>query len=227
MIEEEKYKRQKEMYELIRSQVIHEDNLVNQRLNWILTSQSFLFASFFAIWTVGFTQKTQNILIINIIMPIMGSLLSYSGLKSIRGAFNAVSNLRIFWFLKNTDEGIWNEDNHPGFKKGEEKLTYDLDNFSKKNFPDVTYKGKNDSASSAALGIPKVIIASWITLFFANLCFLFVGFPYDNNLELKVKNPSNNQFTIIPKSDSLQIQEIVRNQNLLKSKVDSLSKKRK
>jgi hypothetical protein len=40
-----------EIYEQIRAQIEHEDNLVTQRLNWFLTSQSFLLTAYAVVFT--------------------------------------------------------------------------------------------------------------------------------------------------------------------------------
>jgi hypothetical protein len=47
-----------QLYDQIRAQSQHEDNLLTQRLNWFLTSQSFLFTAF-AIVMNGIPEKTR------------------------------------------------------------------------------------------------------------------------------------------------------------------------
>jgi hypothetical protein len=225
-----KTKEKYELYKIIRDQIVHEDNLVNQRLNWILFSQSFLFAAFFTIWSVGFNQKNEGILILNFFLPFIGTAFSFFGIMSIIGAFKALSNLRQFWFFKNKDEGDWTKDNHTD--NPEEEI------YNTKELPDIFYKGKKSprivigkiksfSASNAAINIPIAIMIGWLILLVANVIFYKSGFPITKDIELRIKAPKENQFIVFQESDSIKIQQIIKEQGVLKRNLDSLLKLKK
>jgi hypothetical protein len=51
----------KEHWEMVRSAVVHEDNLVNHRLVWLLTGHAFLFVSFGAVQNAVLTNKISSV----------------------------------------------------------------------------------------------------------------------------------------------------------------------
>lgn len=85
-------------YRLVRSQIEHEDNLVSQRLSWLLASQSFLFTAY-AITLNGPAQshfkmfETHSTLLLNllILVGIVSALLIWA---SILAGFYAMKKLR-------------------------------------------------------------------------------------------------------------------------------------
>ncbi len=87
-----------EHYRLVRSQIEHEDNLVSQRLSWLLASQSFLFTAY-AITLNGPSQshfkmfETNSTLLMNllILVGIVSALLIWA---SIMAGFSAMTKLR-------------------------------------------------------------------------------------------------------------------------------------
>ncbi len=87
-----------EHYRLVRSQIEHEDNLVSQRLSWLLASQSFLFTAY-AITLNGPSQshfkmfETHSTLLMNllIVVGIVSALLIWA---SILAGFSAMKRLR-------------------------------------------------------------------------------------------------------------------------------------
>jgi len=85
-------------YRLVRSQIEHEDNLVSQRLSWMLASQSFLFTAY-AITLNGPAQshfktfETHSTLLLNllIVVGIVSALLIWA---SILAGLSAMNTLR-------------------------------------------------------------------------------------------------------------------------------------
>ena len=90
-----------DQYQIFRSRIEHEDNLVMQRLSWLMASQSFLFTAY-AIVTNGLTAwptGAGNIFINHLstlarIIPIVALLNSLLILISILGALKAIRHLR-------------------------------------------------------------------------------------------------------------------------------------
>ena len=90
-----------ERYQLFRNRIEHEDNLVMQRLSWLMASQSFLFSAY-AIVTNGLssprtggTNAFVNLLhILEKIVPIVALLNSLMIFVSILAALRAIKELR-------------------------------------------------------------------------------------------------------------------------------------
>lgn len=140
----------KDLYEMIRKQIEHEDILVNQRLNWLLVSQGFLFAAFTALVTrqgnISYVSPDYvpwlpfGIAVIGIIL----NLFSYIG---IRAAYKSLLRLRHTWYLPYSTE--------------EELQLYE------RGFPPITWVGKwYDKGINTAGGTPILIIVIWSFLAF-------------------------------------------------------------
>lgn len=90
-----------ERYQIFRNRIEHEDNLVMQRLSWLMASQSFLFTAY-AIVTNGMSSLPatgENVFIHHLstlarIIPIVALLNSLLILISILGALKAIRELR-------------------------------------------------------------------------------------------------------------------------------------
>src|SRR5947199_10543454 len=90
-----------ERYHLFRSRIEHEDNLIMQRLSWLMASQSFLFTAY-AIVTNGLSAApaTEGNLFVNHlatlarIIPIVAVINSLLIGLSIFGALKAIRELR-------------------------------------------------------------------------------------------------------------------------------------
>src|SRR3954468_5912364 len=90
-----------ERYQLFRSRVEHEDNLIIQRLSWLMASQSFLFTAY-AIVTNGMTNPTplgenefvNHLLALAHIIPLVALLNSLLIFISIVAALKAIRELR-------------------------------------------------------------------------------------------------------------------------------------
>ena len=141
---------QKSLYELLRKQLEHEDNLINHRLNWLLLSQGFLFVAYSTILTTDNLNPTQKVwpLRILILFAVVVSALTCS---SIWAAFRAIQELRACWLRSNKAES----------KEEREKLETD--------FPPIVWDGCTRSSrlargEYAAVGIPIFVILAWIAL---------------------------------------------------------------
>lgn len=90
-----------EQYQIFRNRIEHEDNLVMQRLSWLMASQSFLFTAY-AIVTNGLTTSTtiggnvfvNHLFVLARIIPIVALLNSLLILLSILAALKAIRELR-------------------------------------------------------------------------------------------------------------------------------------
>jgi hypothetical protein len=90
-----------ERYQVFRSRIEHEDNLIMQRLSWLMASQSFLFTAY-AIVTNGLSSLSPSsgpIFITRLhtledIVPIVALLNSFFILISILGAIKAILEVR-------------------------------------------------------------------------------------------------------------------------------------
>jgi hypothetical protein len=84
-----------EVYNLVRQQIEHEDELVNQRVNWLLFSQAFFFGTFATILTTG-TELSYQSLMIDLIAT-TGIVLCICGFSSILAAMESHGRLTKFW----------------------------------------------------------------------------------------------------------------------------------
>lgn len=90
-----------ECYQIFRNRIEHEDNLVMQRLSWLMASQSFLFTAY-AIVTNGMTGApgtpgnvfVSHLTVLIQIIPIVALLNSFLIFLSILGALKAIGELR-------------------------------------------------------------------------------------------------------------------------------------
>ena len=90
-----------ERYHLFRSRIEHEDNLILQRLSWLMASQSFLFTAY-AIVTNGMTNPIQpgenefvnHLVVLAHIIPLVASLNSLLIFISIVAALKGIRELR-------------------------------------------------------------------------------------------------------------------------------------
>jgi hypothetical protein len=83
-------------YDRIRDQIEHEDNLVTQRLNWFLTSQSFLFTAYAIVFN-GTPPASARLAIRSILMeviPLIGVAVGALILIAIIGGAIVMNDLR-------------------------------------------------------------------------------------------------------------------------------------
>ncbi|HXT12340.1 MAG TPA: hypothetical protein VN873_12320 [Candidatus Angelobacter sp.] len=90
-----------ERYQVFRNRIEHEDNLVMQRLSWLMASQSFLFTAY-AIVTNGMTNApatpgnvfVNHLVVLGRIIPVVALLNSLLIFISIVAALKAIHQLR-------------------------------------------------------------------------------------------------------------------------------------
>lgn len=130
----------KELFELIREQIKHEDDLVNQRLNWLLLSQASLFLALTSIIT---TEKIDT----NIRawapfgIAIVGALFNIYSFVGLNAAYKSLRNLRETWYQVNGEE------TEQGLQNG---------------FPKITWTGKKGQrAIFTATSTPFMILTAW------------------------------------------------------------------
>ena len=90
-----------ERYQIFRNRIEHEDNLIMQRLSWLMASQSFLFTAY-AIVTNGLTTSpttggnvfVSHLLVLARIIPVVALLNSLLIFVSITAALKAIRELR-------------------------------------------------------------------------------------------------------------------------------------
>ncbi len=90
-----------ERYQLFRSRIEHEDNLIMQRLSWLMASQSFLFTAY-AIVSNGLTNSpapgadvfVNHLTVLSRIIPIVALVNSLLILISILAALKGIRELR-------------------------------------------------------------------------------------------------------------------------------------
>jgi hypothetical protein len=87
-----------EHYRIVRSQIEHEDNMINQRLNWFVTAQSFLFTANAIVLnappTPLFAQFRETVRLLTLLVPtvaICSCLVIYT---TVIGGILALRNLR-------------------------------------------------------------------------------------------------------------------------------------
>jgi len=113
---------------------------VNQRLNWLLLSQAFLFA---ALTTIIASDKIDSILKIWIPfgIAIVGALFNIYSFVGLRAAYASLKNLRESWYSvigKETEQGLQN------------------------GFPKITWTGKQGQrAINTATSTPLIILTVW------------------------------------------------------------------
>ena len=130
----------KELFELLREQIKHEDDLVNQRLNWLLLSQASLFLALTSIIT---TDKLDAI--IQAWTPfgiaVVGAVFNIYSFVGLSAAYKSLRNLRETWYQVNGEE------TERGLQDG---------------FPKITWTGKKGQrAIFTATSTPFMILTVW------------------------------------------------------------------
>ncbi|MDD2800022.1 MAG: hypothetical protein PHE96_01075 [Methylococcales bacterium] len=105
-------KRGEEFYSLLRDYIKHEDDLINQRMTWLMSVQSFLIATFgfsyqkkFEIVSKALINKETQALGFSIVeydlflimLIVVGIATSYFALQSIEAATHSITQLRERW----------------------------------------------------------------------------------------------------------------------------------
>jgi hypothetical protein len=86
---------QKEIYSMIRAQIEHENQLLDNRVNWLLLSQGFLFVSFTTILTLV-ADKKLPVYLLNAV-AIIGITLNVFGFIGLTASMLYIGDLVKFW----------------------------------------------------------------------------------------------------------------------------------
>jgi hypothetical protein len=78
-------------YETVRAQLVHEDNLINHRLSWLMTSQAFLFAAFALQYTGNGNRPRPYVFDLIPYVALISAVVIYA---SVAAAVGALENLR-------------------------------------------------------------------------------------------------------------------------------------
>ena len=81
---------------LIADQIRHEDNLIGQRMSWLVISQSFLFGTFATLvgYTGGVSAAAGVVRLLLILIPLVGVMLPILVLAAMGAAIYAISQWR-------------------------------------------------------------------------------------------------------------------------------------
>ncbi|MHC4396736.1 MAG: RipA family octameric membrane protein [Planctomycetota bacterium] len=89
-------KKAEEYYKLARKQIVHEDNLINNRTNWLLATQGLLFAAFGVVVDNVETVPAEGKLLMYV-FPLVGIFLTVITFLSVLGAALAMKNIKADW----------------------------------------------------------------------------------------------------------------------------------
>jgi hypothetical protein len=91
----------KDSYTLFRDRIVHEDNLINNRTNWLLGAQSLLFAAFgILLRTIDENHSatvTSTINSLKHVIPIIGISISVLTIGGVSGAISTMVGMRDEW----------------------------------------------------------------------------------------------------------------------------------
>jgi|GEM_PF-4838069 len=131
----------RDLYEMLREQIKHEDELVSQRLNWFLVLQGFLFVAFTTILTSDKVDEEYKLWLL-IATSVFGFAAGFLTFLSVSAAFFSLKILHEVWC---------NGECTP------EKMKYKTG-----GLPPVTYIGKwYASAINAGAGLPLLVLSAW------------------------------------------------------------------
>ncbi len=141
----------KQIYDLYRDYVKHEDELINRRLSWNLTLQGFLFAAYGVSFQVLSNTTADPAIRVHLrllpcVFAVVGCLVATLVLMSILAAQSSIDGLKIRW--RSPSSHI--EDN------------------VLEMLPELTGAGQhfaNYWGKLSQVGIPNVIIIAWVGLF--------------------------------------------------------------
>lgn len=156
----------KDLWDRIRSQIQHEDTLVNQRLTWLLIAEAFLFTGYHGVLNA---QRPENRTGTLIGIAVFGILLAIASYSSILAAFKSLRRLHDDWYQYQLF--------HDPKSVTKEELEKDLLN---QGYPLITWRGDGlFTAVSAATGFPALIMITW--------GFLIGTAIFDAKLDLSIK----------------------------------------
>jgi ABC-type sugar transport system permease subunit len=93
-------------WDRVREQIVHEDDLIHQRMTWLITANAFLFGGFFLVLQAMKGQPTETALVLPLaqlilyILPFVGMLLSATVWRAVRAAMRQIEKVDQWWTLR-------------------------------------------------------------------------------------------------------------------------------
>jgi hypothetical protein len=174
-IEKDTYDRQLDLYKLLRNQIEHEDEVINNRLTWSLTAQGFLFVAYSAL--LGLSLKTPLSYIFLIVIGIVGVQLCDRAISGVDSAIASLNRIHTYE-RRHRKYSIIRYASHL-------KLPPISGAGSKQNDQE---HGANESIQS----IPRNFRAAWMVLIIAPICLLCI-FALQNQYVRALLPPNNLQ----------------------------------
>ena len=144
-------------YKLFRDQIVHEDNLINNRTNWLLAAQGLLFAAFGVLVNTskGFSQVPSRVKLLMNVIPAVGIFVTIVTLLSVLGAVIAMGDIVREW--EKTKNKL----------KGEGEIDA--------NIPPIQCKGISKRLGFVApFFIPGIFIVAWfVILIYPLMCYFY------------------------------------------------------
>ena len=144
-------------YKLFRDQIVHEDNLINNRTNWLLAAQGLLFAAFGVLvgTSEGCSPVPSKVKFLMNVIPAVGIFVTIFTLLSVLGAVIAMGDIGREW------EKTKN--------KLKEKGEIDA------NIPPIQCKGISKRLGFVApFFIPGIFIVAWLViLIYPLMCYFY------------------------------------------------------
>ncbi len=95
------------LWEVLRAKVVHEDTWIQQRVNWLLASNAFLFAALAALTRPQAGQGSDTstfAILLAVLIPLVGLILGVLVLRGLRGADRAIKDTLNEWQSLSTAE---------------------------------------------------------------------------------------------------------------------------
>ena len=144
-------------YKLFRDQIVHEDNLINNRTNWLLAAQGLLFAAFGVLvgMSEGCSPVPSKVKFLMNVIPAVGIFATIFTLLSVLGAVIAMGDIKEKW--EETKNKL----------KGEGEID--------DNIPLIQCKGISKRLGFVApFFIPGIFIVAWfVILIYPLMCYFY------------------------------------------------------
>jgi hypothetical protein len=115
-------------YEQLRAAVVHEDNLVNHRLTWLVTIEGFLITGFFVLHSAVLDKlRWYEILGLELLVIIMFGMASWICLicgVMVHAAYRQIGRIRIAWIAKYPGEDRPELERMPAFPVSSRRLRH-------------------------------------------------------------------------------------------------------
>ena len=186
-----------EIYNIYRDHVKHEDTLLNQRLNFLIASQSFLFIPYFTVLK-EFISNDSDLVLLSIILFLiccLGYFIKILTESSIQGFVDASSAINQQWkteYLKSNSHVQtkgYNTETENNIQIDKDELAdstnlafltfsnFSIDNFNK-TIPNIRYENNNQDIKNQINifrnQMPRWLKIIWCILFVVSLIFLLI-----------------------------------------------------